>query len=76
MRHAAKTRSFSKPLKGEIEADETFVGGKEKNKHASKRKHRGTGGVGSGKTVVLGMLERGGELRAMKVESVKACDPK
>jgi len=74
LRYAARTKSFNKPLKGEIEIDETFLGGKERNKHASKRKHKGTGGVGSGKTPVLGMLERGGELRAMKVESVKGAE--
>ena len=36
LRHAAKTKSFNKPLEGIVEADETFVGGKEKNKHAHK----------------------------------------
>src|SRR3954451_14741716 len=62
LRHAAKTKSFNKPLSGQVEVDETFVGGKEKNKHATKRKHLGTGGAG--KIAVFGMLERGGELRA------------
>ena len=61
LRHAAQTRSFSRPLEGEVEADETFVGGKEKNKHAWQR----TGGKqgGKGKVAVLGLLEREGELR-------------
>ena len=72
LRYAARTKSFNKPLKGEIEIDETFVGGKSKNKHASKRRTGGRGPVGSGKVPVMGMLERGGELRAMKIESVKA----
>ena len=49
LRYAARTKSFNRPLKGEIEIDETFLGGKEKNKHASKRKHAGRGG--KGKTV-------------------------
>ncbi len=70
LRFAARTKSFNRPLKGEVEADETFVGGKEKNKHA----HQRTGGKqgGKGKVAVLGMLERGGELRAMTVDSVTA----
>lgn len=61
LRHAIRTQSFNRPLDGEIEADETFIGGKEKNKHACQR----TGGKqgGAGKIAVLGILERGGELR-------------
>lgn len=61
LREAIRTQSFNRPLDGEIEADETFVGGKEKNKHGWQR----TGGKqgGAGKIAVLGMLERGGELR-------------
>lgn len=65
LRAAAETKSFNGPLGGTVEADETFVGGKEKNKHASKRKG-GTQG-GAGKPVVFGMIERGGELRAMVI---------
>jgi transposase-like protein len=61
LRHAIRTQSFNRPLDGEVEADETFIGGKEKNKHAKDR----TGGKqgGAGKVAVLGVLERGGELR-------------
>lgn len=43
----------------------TFVGGKEKNRHASDRK--GGGQSGAGKEVVLGMIERNGELRATHI---------
>jgi transposase-like protein len=70
LRHAAMTKSFNAPLKGSVEADETFVGGREANKHASKRQHKGRGGVG--KAIVMGLLERDGELRAGVVENVKA----
>lgn len=70
LRHAAQTKSFNAPLKGTVEADETFVGGKEKNKHASKREG-GTQG-GKGKAAVFGMLERDGEMRAMHVANLKA----
>ncbi len=70
LRHAAQTKSFNVPLKGIVEADETFVGGKEKNKHAADRKG-GTQG-GKGKAIVFGMLEREGELRAFHISDLKA----
>src|SRR3954451_15678287 len=62
LRHAAETKSFNAPLRGQVEADETFVGGKEKNKHANKKTPGGQGDAN--KAVVFGMLESGGELRA------------
>ncbi|TXN21560.1 IS1595 family transposase [Methylobacterium sp. WL9] len=70
LRHAARTKSFNAPLKGTVEADETYVGGKEKNKHARDRKG-GTQG-GAGKAIVLGMIERDGELRTVVVDDLKA----
>jgi len=66
LRHAAQTESFNRPLAGEVEADETFVGGKESDKHEHKRTPGARGG--KGKAAVFGMLERGGELRARKME--------
>ena len=62
LRAGAETKSFKAPLQGYVEADETYVGGKEKNKHAHRRTGHKQGG--SGKEMVVGILERGGELRA------------
>lgn len=55
-------------LSGIIEADETFLGGKEANKHEQKKRYAGRGPVG--KTPVLGMRERGGRSNAVVVEKV------
>lgn len=66
VRLAMKTGTFRK-LAGEVEVDETFIGGKAANMHKHKREKaiRGRGAVG--KAIVQGLLERGGEVRAQIV---------
>lgn len=62
VRMAMKTPAFRK-LSGEIEVDETFIGGRAANmhKHIREKKIKGRGTVG--KAIVQGLLERGGEMR-------------
>ncbi|MEX1083131.1 MAG: IS1595 family transposase, partial [Xanthobacteraceae bacterium] len=53
------------PLGGQgktVEVDETYVGGKERNKHRSKRDRANIGG--RGKEVVFALVERGGKVRS------------
>ena len=58
-------------LEGEVEVDETFIGGKARNMHVSARRCRITGTGGKDKTVVLGMLERDGKVRTTVLEDRK-----
>ncbi len=58
-------------LGGEVEADETFIGGKARNMHKSKRERRITGTGGKDKTAVMGLLERGGQVRTKVISSRK-----
>jgi transposase-like protein len=65
IRLAAQTGSFVK-LGGDgkqVEVDETFIGGKSRNMHLSKRAQRITGTGGKDKTAVMGILERGGKVQ-------------
>jgi transposase-like protein len=54
---------------GPVEIDETFVGGKVINMHKNRRVQHLSYQGGNGKAIVLGMLERGGKVRAGTVES-------
>ncbi len=68
IRETLKSGSFLK-LSGTVEADETFIGGSDTNRHANKKNPRSA-------TLVLGMIERGGRPVAKVVDSRKARDLK
>jgi transposase-like protein len=70
IRYAMRTGTFMK-LSGEVEIDESFIGGKARNMHRAKRVKKITGTGGKDKTVVMGMVERGGEVRAFVVGNRK-----
>jgi transposase-like protein len=56
-------------LAGEVEVDETFIGGKARNMHAEDRARKIKGRGPEGKAVVAAVLERGGKVRARVVAS-------
>ncbi|MDE0070219.1 MAG: IS1595 family transposase [Caldilineaceae bacterium] len=58
----------TEPMKGPTEVDESFIGGKEKNKHARKKLRAGRGTVG--KIPVVGVKQRGGLVFAKPVDRV------
>ena len=69
IRLAMQDDFFGSKLAGEVEVDETFIGGKARNMHVSERKRRITGTGTKDKTAVVGILERGGKIRASVVPS-------
>jgi transposase-like protein len=74
IRKAMQTGSFMK-LGGKggngVEVDETFIGGKARNMHVSKRERRITGTGTKDKVAVLGILERGGKVHTQVVPNRK-----
>lgn len=61
----------STALNGEVEMDEMYLGGREANKHESKKTEGTQGRSTKTKTPIFGMLERDGNVVAMKVEDTK-----
>ncbi len=65
LRYAIRTKSFNRPLHGEVEIDETYIGGKAANRHKGDPKNQpGTGG----KIPVIGAMERGGDVVATVID--------
>jgi len=74
IREAMRPGGETGPLGGEgktVEADETFIGGKEKNRHKSKRAKKRLGG-NWGKETVFSLVEREGQVRSVHTPSVTA----
>ena len=59
-------------LDNDVEVDETYIGGKNKNRHAHKKVEGSQGRSAKDKAPVVGMIERGGKLNARKVDNVQA----
>jgi transposase-like protein len=73
IREAMRVGSFPGTMGGNgkaVEADETYVGGKERNKHARKRNKKNIGGTG--KEIVFSLVERKGQVRSQHVPDVTA----
>jgi transposase-like protein len=70
IRLAMQTGSFE-VLSGEVEVDETYIGGLARNMHKSKREEKISGTGTSGKIAVMGLLERHGEVRTKIVPDTK-----
>jgi transposase-like protein len=74
IRLAMQTGSFTKfatvdgKLGGEVEIDETFIGGKAANMHMHKRVQNIKGSGPVGKTAIVGLRQRNGDIRAQVVE--------
>jgi transposase-like protein len=76
LREAMRDGTFPIPVGGEgkvVEADETYIGGKEKNKHANKRTRHGLRASGSvGKEAAFALVERGGSVHSFHVPAVNS----
>jgi transposase-like protein len=70
IRLAMQAGSFDN-LDGELEVDESFIGGKARNMHPHIRKQKITSRGMGGKTTVAGVLQRGGTVRAHVIKNTK-----
>jgi transposase-like protein len=70
IRLAMQNGSVNK-LSGEVEADETYIGGLSRNMNNERKSKRGRGTGGVGKAVVMGLLERKGRVRLKHVANAR-----
>jgi transposase-like protein len=65
IRLSMQDETLGSKLSGEVEADETFIGGKARNMHKNVKARRitGQGRNTDDKIMVMGILERGGKIR-------------
>ncbi|MFC4687166.1 IS1595 family transposase [Epilithonimonas pallida] len=73
LRHATEHESFSRQFEGIVQCDETFVGGKNRNRHADKKVKNSQGRSFKKKTPVFGAVEKStGFVKAIVIEDTKA----
>lgn len=72
IRFALKTKSFDAQMDGIVQADETFMGGKNKNRHADKKVPDSQGRSVKDKTPVLGMVDDEGRVRTQVIPNTQA----
>lgn len=72
IRFALKVNSFDVPLEGVVQADETFVGGKNKNRHADKKVPNSQGRSVKDKTPVFGLADENGKVKTQVIPNTQA----
>lgn len=73
LRYATEHESFVREFEGEVQADETFVGGKNKNRHWDKKVKNSQGRSFKDKVPVFGLVEKStGMVKAITLTDTKA----
>lgn len=72
IRFALQVKSFVAPMEGPVQVDETFVGGKNKNRHASKKVKESQGRSLKDKTPVLGLTDGKGQVYTQVIPNTQA----